>query len=64
MVSDHGRDRLGLTANLLPKGLGSALVLDGEEEVAFVVSGRFKCALPLVQEYPSHWGRGCGRDGR
>jgi hypothetical protein len=39
MVSDHGSDRLGLAANLLPETLSSALVLHGEKEVAFVVSG-------------------------
>lgn len=38
MVSDHGSDRLRLAANLLPETLGSALVLDGEKEVAFVLS--------------------------
>lgn len=39
MVSDHGSDRLRLAANLLPETLGSALVLDGKKEVAFIVSG-------------------------
>ena len=38
MVSDHGSNRLGLAANLPPKTLGSALVLDGEKDVAFIVS--------------------------
>jgi len=35
----YGSDRLRLAANLLPETLGSALVLDSEKEVAFVVSG-------------------------
>lgn len=39
MVSNNGSDGLRLAANLLSETLGSALVLDGKKEVAFVVSG-------------------------